>query len=76
MTFFIFLIYLFLSVLGLHSCTWAFSSYGGPRLLLLVVGGLLIAVNSLIGEHRLQALGLSSCGLRAWLLHDLWDLMG
>ena len=53
MTFFILLIYLFLSVLGLHSYTWAFSSYGEPRLLLLVVGGLLIVVDSLIGEHRL-----------------------
>ena len=48
-------IYLFLAVLGLHCCVqvWAFSSCGEWGLLFVVVCGLLIAVASLVAEHRL-----------------------
>ena len=68
-------IYLFIywAALGFH-CARAFSSCGGERgLLFVAVCRLLIAVASLVAEHRLQACGLpvvmacglSSCGTRA-----------
>ena len=47
------LIYLFLAALGLHCCMQAFSSCGEQGLLFVVVGGLLIAVVSLVVEHGL-----------------------
>ena len=57
LSFFFFLvtlfIYLFLAVLGLRCCVQAFSSCGEWRLLFVVVRGLLIAVASLVVEHRL-----------------------
>ena len=62
-------IYLFVAVLGLRCCTWAFSTCGKRGLLFVAVYGLLIAVASLVGEHGLQALRLSSCG--AWA-QQLW----
>ena len=46
-------IYLFLSVLSLHCCTWAFSSYGEQGVLFVAVCGLLVAVASLVAEHGL-----------------------
>ena len=48
-------IYLFLAALGLHCCTWAFSSCGEQGLLFVVVRRLLIVVASLVAEHRLLA---------------------
>ena len=45
--------YLILAALGLRCCTWAFSSCGERGLLFVVVHGLLIAVASLVAEHRL-----------------------
>ena len=47
-------IYLLLAALGLCCCTWAFSSCGERGLLFVAVRGLLIAVASLVAEHRLQ----------------------
>ena len=47
-------IYLFLTVLGIHCCVWAFSSCSEQGLLFVVVRRL-IAVASLVAEHRLQA---------------------
>ena len=52
--FFLKLINLFLAELGLCYCMRAFSSCGKRGLLFVVVRGLLIAVASLIAEHRLQ----------------------
>ena len=49
----IYFIYLFLSVFGLCCCVQAFSSCGEHRLLFVAVQGLLIAVASLVAEHRL-----------------------
>ena len=46
-------IYLFLVALGLHCCMWAFPSFGEWGLPLVGVRGLLIAVASLVAEHRL-----------------------
>ena len=46
------IIYLFLAVLGLHCQMWVFSSCGKQGLLF-AVHWLLIAVASLIAEHRL-----------------------
>ena len=46
-------IYLFLAALGLCCCTWAFSSCGRRGLLFVAVRGPLIAVASLVAEHRL-----------------------
>ena len=42
---------LFLAVLGLRCCPWAFSSCGEQGLLFVVVHGLLTAVVSLVAEH-------------------------
>ena len=56
--FLIYFIYLFLATLGLHCFRWAFSSSGERGLLFIVMRMLLIAVASLVGEHRLQACGL------------------
>ena len=44
---------LFLAALGLRCCAQAFSSCGKRGLLFIVVHGLLIAVTSLVEEHRL-----------------------
>ena len=46
-------IYLFLAALGLCCCVQVFSSCGEWGLLFVVVHGLLIAVASLVAEHRL-----------------------
>ena len=46
-------IYLFLAVLGLPCCAWAFSSCSKRGLLFLAVHVLLIVVASLVAEHRL-----------------------
>ena len=46
-------IYLFLAVLGLCCCTWAFSSCSERGQLFIAVRGLLIAVASLVAEHGL-----------------------
>ena len=48
---------LFLAVLGLHCCTWAFSSCGGRGLFFAAVRGLLIAVASC---HRARDLGMQA----------------
>ena len=50
---FIYFIYLFLAVLGLHCCAGAFSSCGEWGLLFVAVHRLLIVVASLVAEHRL-----------------------
>ena len=42
-----------MTALGLHCCARAFSGCGEQDLLFLVVRGLLIAVASLVVEHRL-----------------------
>ena len=51
--FFLVFIYVFLAVVGLHCCGWAFSSCGEQGLLFVAVHRLLIAVASLVEEHRL-----------------------
>ena len=51
-------LFLFLAVLGLRCCAWAFSSCGEQGLLFVAVRGLLIAVASLVAEHGLQVPGL------------------
>ena len=63
-----------MAVLGLHFCARAFSSWSkwGPRFI--AVCGPLIIATSLVAEHRLQTRRLSSCGSRAQLLCDMWDL--
>ena len=43
---------LFLVVLGLHCCTWAFSNYREQGLLFIVVHRLLTAVASVTGGER------------------------
>ena len=56
---FIYFIYLlFLAALGLRCCVWAFSSCSERGLLFVVVRRLLIAVASLVAEHRLWVRGL------------------
>ena len=44
-------------MLGLYYCLWAFSSYGLWGLLFLVLHRLLLAVASVVVEHRLLSLG-------------------
>ena len=46
-------IYLFLAAWGLCCCAQAFSSCSEQGLLFVAVHGLLIAVTSLVAEHRL-----------------------
>ena len=46
-------IYLFLAVLGLCCCVWAFCSCGERGLVFVAVRGLLIVVASLVLEHGL-----------------------
>ena len=46
-------IYLFLAALGLHCFTRPFSGCGERGILFVAVRGLLIAVASLVAEHRL-----------------------
>ena len=48
-------IYLFLAAMGLRCCAWAFSSRGEQGPLFVAVRRPLIAVASLVAEHRLQA---------------------
>ena len=65
---FIYFIFLFLAVLGLCCCTWAFSSCGERGLLFVAVCGLLIAEHSrALGARAsvVAARGLSSCGSQA-----------
>ena len=50
--------FFFLAALHLHCCVHVFSSCSERGLLLVVVHGLLIAVASLVAEHRLQECGL------------------
>ena len=66
-------IYLFLAVLGLRCCMWAFSSCGEWGLLFIALCGLFIAVVSLccrawalgVRASVVVACGLSSCGSQA-----------
>ena len=67
-------IYLFMAVLGLCFCARAFSSCSKRGPLFIAVRGPLTIVASLVAEHRLQMRRLSSCGSRAQLLRDMWDL--
>ena len=67
-------IYLFLAVLGLRFCARVFSSCGKRGPLFIAVCGPLTIAASLVAEHRLQTRRLSSCGSRAQLLRDMWDL--
>ena len=71
---FIFIIYLFLAVLGPRFCARAFSSCGKRGPLLIAVRGPLTIAASLVAEHKLQMRRLSSCGLRAQPLLGMWDL--
>ena len=52
---FCFVLCLFLAVLGLRCCAWAFSSCSKQGLLFIAVCKLPIVVASLVAEHRLQA---------------------
>ena len=54
-----------MAVLGLHFCARAFYSCGKWGPLFIVVRGPLTIEASLVAEHRLQMLRLSSCGSRA-----------
>ena len=63
---------------------WALSSCGEWGLLFVAVCGLLIAVVSLVLEHRFKGVWASagvvhehrSCGAWAYLPHGMWDLPG
>ena len=50
---YLFILFIYLAVLGLHCLEWAFSSCGEQELLFVAVHRLLIAVASLVVEHRL-----------------------
>ena len=50
---FISYLFIYLAVLGLRCCVWAFSSCGEQGLLFVAVRGLLIVVASLVAEHGL-----------------------
>ena len=63
-------------MLDLYCFVQAFSSCGEQGLLFVAVCGLLIAVASLVAEHRPQAHRLSSWGTWAQLLRNVWNLPG
>lgn len=67
--FFFFFFNCLMPALGLHCCSWTFSSFGQGQTLFAVVQGPLAVGASLVGEH-----GLSSWGPRAWLLPGMWNL--
>ena len=67
-------IYLFLVVLGLHSCVRAFSSCSKWGPLFITVRRPLTIAASLVVEHRFQVCRLSNCGSWAQLLRSMWDL--
>ena len=72
--YYLFIIFLFLAVLGLRFCARAFSSCGKRGPLFIAVRGPLVIAASLVAEHRLQTCRLSNCGSRAQLLCGMWDL--
>ena len=72
--FIIYLLFLFLAVLGLRFCVRAFSSCGEWGPLFIAAHGAFTIAASLVAEHRLQTLRLSGCGSRAQLLRSMWDL--
>ena len=74
LSFFFFLIYLFLAVLGLRFCARAFSSCGKRGPFFITVHGPLAVAASLVAEHGLQTYRLSSCGSQDQLLRGMWDL--
>ena len=63
-----------MAVLGFHFYARAPSSCGEQGSLFIAVRGPLTITASLAAEHRLQTHRLSSCGSRAQLLRDMWDL--
>ena len=65
-----------MAVLDLRFCVRAFSSCGKRGPLFIAVRGPLTIAGSLVVEHRLRTRRLSNCGLRAHLLHSMWDLSG
>ena len=67
-------LFLFLAVLGLRFCAWAFSGCVEWGPLFIAVRGPLTVAASLVAEHRLQTRRLSTCGSRAQLLRGMWDL--
>ena len=68
-------IYLFIYFwLRLCCCARALSSCGKRGPLFIAVHRPLTIAASLVAEHRLQTLRLSSCGSRAQLLRGMWDL--
>ena len=81
-------IYLFLAVLGLRCCAWAFSSCGERGLLFLWCAGFSLRWLLLLQSMGSRRAGFSSCGswalehrlsswgARASLLHGMWDLPG
>ena len=62
--------------LGLHCCTQAFSGCDERGVLFVVLCGLLIAVGSLVAEHRLQVHGLQwlQCVGSVFVTHRLQSL--
>ena len=71
--FIIYLLCLFLAVLGLRFCARAPSSCGEWGPLFIAVRGPVTIAASPVAEQRLQTLRLSSCGSRAQSLHGMWD---
>ena len=69
----IYLLFIFLAVLGLRFCARAFSSCSKQEPLFITVRGPLTIAAPLVAEHRLQTRRLSSCGSWAYLLHGMWD---
>ena len=70
---YLFILFIFLAVLGLCFCARPFSSCGERGPLFITVRGPLTVAGSLLAEHK-QTCRLSSSGSRAQLLHGMWDL--
>ena len=70
---FLFFLFIYLAVLGLHFRARASSSCGKRGPLFIAVRGPLTIAASPIAEHRLQTRRLSNCGSRAQPLRGMWD---
>ena len=68
--------YIFLAMLGLRCCAWAFSGCGERGYSSLPCAGLSLRWFLLLRSTGSRHTGFSSCGTQAQLLCGMWDLPG
>ena len=63
-----------MAALGLHSCTWVFSSCGKPGLFSSCSTGFSLWWLFMLQSTGFRHVGFSSCGTGAWLPLSMWNL--